>query len=120
MSRPVLHKHKHKNKTPTSSSPRPSSSQSCTAVSLFGPQLAGSHPFPIPLDTDAAPHVTVCKRRGYYHDWAAAQPQGEAEEEKWKPDMVVAFNSGAHTLDTHYEVDGSQWTPTLALLAEKV
>lgn len=107
---PILHSYPH-----PSSHPFPATKQQ--TVTLFGPQLSGSHPFPVPLDS-AAPHVTIQKRRGLYHDWVAAQPQ--EEEAHWRPDMVVAFNSGAHTLDSHERVDGSVWTPTLKLLVAKV
>ncbi len=71
----------------------------------------------MPLDETFAPKVSVLRRRGYYHEWAAGQPS--EEEESWRPDLVVAFNSGAHTLDSHLAIDGSLWTPTLELLDAK-
>lgn len=37
-------------------------------VALFGPQLASSAPFAVPLDEEIAPGVTVLRRRGYYHE----------------------------------------------------
>jgi hypothetical protein len=37
-------------------------------VALFGPQLASSTPFTVPLDEKIAPSVMVLKRRGYYHE----------------------------------------------------
>lgn len=37
-------------------------------VALFGPQLASSTPFTVPLDEEIAPSVMVLKRRGYYHE----------------------------------------------------
>lgn len=50
----------------------------------------------------------------------AEQPATSAEEEaQWAPDLVVAFNSGAHTGDSHFEADGSCWTPTLRMLEAK-
>lgn len=46
--------------------------------------------------------------------WVAEQPA--EEKSQWAPDMVVAFNSGAHTGNSHFEADGSMWMPTLSLL----
>ncbi|KAM3574657.1 hypothetical protein VYU27_003383 [Nannochloropsis oceanica] len=89
-------------------------------VSLFGPQLTSLTTFRVPLKGfeggkeggEEGGRVTVEKSNLLYHDWVLRHGGGTAP----KPDLVVAFNSGAYTGNDHQEIDGSMWLPTLAYI----